>query len=58
MNMNGVMKIAGLGLLFLGLAGAAFGIETPEIDVVGYERADSAVRDIAGHQEPPVETNC
>ncbi|MGA2149882.1 MAG: hypothetical protein ABSH49_33570 [Bryobacteraceae bacterium] len=33
MNKNGVMKIAGVGLLFLGLAGAAFAIESPEIDV-------------------------
>ncbi|MGP8247126.1 MAG: hypothetical protein ACLQVN_21740 [Bryobacteraceae bacterium] len=33
MNQNGLMKIAGLGLIFLGAAGAALALETPEIDV-------------------------
>jgi hypothetical protein len=33
MNRNGLIKIAGLGLVFLGVAGVAFALETPEIDV-------------------------
>jgi hypothetical protein len=32
MNRNGVMKVTGLALLFLGAAGAAFGLTSPEID--------------------------
>jgi hypothetical protein len=32
MNQNGLMKIVGFGLLLLGVAGAAFGADTPEID--------------------------
>jgi hypothetical protein len=33
MNQNGLMKVAGFGLLLLGVACAAFGqVRTPEID--------------------------
>jgi hypothetical protein len=32
MNQNGLMKVAGFGLLLLGVAGAAFGATAPEID--------------------------
>ena len=32
MNRNGLMKVAGFGMMFLGVAGAALALGTPEID--------------------------